>query len=69
MKLGEAPRMEAAQPFSLAHTSTRANMRQALKDDGRTRSGILDDMFGEHMVMVFALPKQFARELTRVAFR
>ncbi|WP_220199834.1 hypothetical protein [Ktedonospora formicarum] len=44
-------------------------MRQVLKHDSRTRSGVLYDAFAEDMVMVFALPKPFAREPAQVALR
>ncbi|WP_220197545.1 hypothetical protein [Ktedonospora formicarum] len=61
--------MQAALPFPLAHTSARANVSQVLKHNGRTGGRVLHDTLGEHMVMVFALPKQFARELAQVTFR
>jgi hypothetical protein len=62
--------MKATLAFCLLlHPGTRANVRQILNHHGRTRRGVGNDALTENMVMIFALPKQFARELAQVAFR
>jgi hypothetical protein len=74
VELGEAPTVEASfgvlllalAPPDLARA---ANVGQVLKDDRAARGGVLNNAFGENVVMVFALAQQFSRELTQVAFR
>ncbi len=66
--MGIRPGVHAALPFALAMGDTFANMRQVLKDDGAPRGSVLHDAFGEDMVMVSSLPKQFARKLFQVPF-
>lgn len=69
VELGKAPTMQTAALLPFALGGPVADIGQVFKDDGRSWRGTLDNPFGQHMVMIFALPKLFAREFTQVAFR
>lgn len=69
MELGKAPTMETALRFRvLLHLGTGSDMRQVLNHDGTARGGIVHNAFAEDVIVVFALPKQFARELLEMSF-
>src|SRR5258708_2810694 len=68
LELGKAPGMHTALSFAFTVGDTLADMGQLLKHDGRTRGGMLNKAFGEHVVVVFSLPKQLARKLFQVPF-
>ena len=45
-----------------------ANVFQVLEDEGTPRCGVLYNPFGKDVVMVFSLPKPFARKVFQVPF-
>src|SRR5687767_1722621 len=64
VKLGEAPRMEATLGFGFSlHRCTRTNMGEVLNHNRRTSRGVLNNPLTEHVVVIFALPKQFPTQL------
>jgi len=66
MELGKAPGMHTAFVahilvlFAAPHLGGLTDVRQVLKHDGTTSSGVLYEAFGEDMVMVSSLPKPLA---------
>ena len=74
VELRKTPGMQAAFVahmrvlFAASHLGGLTDVRQVLKDNGTARDGMLDDAFGEDMVMVFSLPKQLTRKLFQVPF-
>jgi hypothetical protein len=68
MELGKAPGMQTALSFAFTVGNTLADIGQVLKHDGRTRARMLNNAFGENVVVVFPLPKQLARKLFQVPF-
>jgi hypothetical protein len=68
MELRKAPRMETALGFRVfLHLGTCPNMGQILNHNGTAKGSVLHDTFGEDMIMVFALPKQFTTQLFEVS--
>lgn len=68
VELAEAPAMEASLPLALSHLSAFTDVAQVLNDESCTRLCVLNNALGEDVVMVFSLPKQFARKLLQVPF-
>lgn len=68
MELGKAPRVHTALSLALAMGDTLSNMSQVLKNYGAARSGVLDNAFGEDVIVVSSLPKQLTRTLFQVPF-
>ncbi len=70
LELRETPTMESPLGVCLLlHSDTAANGSQVLNHNGTASRGVLDDAFGEDMIMISSLAQQFARELAQVAFR
>src|SRR6266487_3832326 len=74
VQLGKAPTMQA--PFVLAfltvllptsHVGSLANVLEVFKHDGSAFRGVLDNAFGEDMVMVSVSPKLFAAQLLEMS--
>jgi hypothetical protein len=64
VKLCKAPTVETALCFRMfLHPDARADMGQILDHNGAASRGVLHDAFREDVIMVFALPKQFATQL------
>ena len=69
VKLLKTPTVQAALSFTLSQLGALPNMGEVLHHDGTARGGMGDDALTQHVIMIFALPKPFARELAQMAFR
>src|SRR6266480_6944745 len=68
--LRKAPTMESALCVGMPlHLRARTNVGQVLKHNRRARRGVLHDAFGEDMIVIFALPKQFTRKFAQMFAR
>jgi hypothetical protein len=69
MELSKAPTMEPTLILGmLLHCGPVSNVCQVLNYNSRARGSVLYDAFGEDMVVIFALPKQFPAQLLEMAF-
>lgn len=69
MELSKAPPMEPTLILGmLLHGGPVSNVCQVLNDKSRASGSVLYDAFGEDMVVIFALPKQFPAQLLEMAF-
>ena len=67
-ELGKAPRVEA--PFgcnrlvflATSNVGSSTNVFQVLKDNRTAGSGVLNNAFGEDVIVIFSLPKQLTRK-------
>src|SRR5260221_3496646 len=58
--------MHPALPLAFSMGDTLADVREVLKHNGTTRGGMLNERFGEAVIVVFSLPKQLTRKLFQV---
>ena len=74
MELGKAPRVEAPFGFNrlvflaTSNAGSSTNVFQVLKDDSTAGCSVLDNAFGEDVIVIFSLPKQLARKRFQVPF-
>ena len=68
VELVKAPTVEASLPFALSHLRSFANVAQVLDNNGSSWVSVLHNALGEDMIVVFSLPKQFARKFFQVPF-
>ncbi len=74
VQLGKTPTMQSALVlnilvlFASSHLGGFSKVLEIFQGDGCACGGVLYDPFGEDVIMVFASPKLFSRELTQVAF-
>ena len=68
MELVKAPTVKASLPFALSQPSTFTDVAQVLDNNGSSRLDVLHNALGEDVIVVFSLPKQFARKVLQVPF-
>ncbi len=68
LQLGKAPRVHPAPSFTPSVGHSLADMREVLKHDSTAGGGVLHKAFGEDVIVIFSLPKQFSRKFFQVPF-
>src|SRR5581483_9445930 len=63
VQLSKRPGVQPTLPHTFALSRTFSNIGQVLKDNRTAGCAVFYDAFGEDMIVVFALPKQFATQL------
>lgn len=75
VQLGKAPTMQPSLVVALltvllaaSHLGGLTNVLEVLQDEGTARGGMLNNLFGEDVVMIFVPLKLFPAQLFKVAF-
>src|SRR5258706_6810924 len=67
MELGKAPRVKSALPLCMSQLGSLTDVGQILKDNRTAWGSMLHNAFRKHVVVIFALPKQFATQLLKMS--